>query len=150
IYLRMTSKLKLPRHGDAIENASNNIVVERPYHKTWWPLIDFFTSLPLDIIATVLGLSVPAKILSSMRLLRLVRVVKLRSIYSILDLLPKFIKIILAVSAVMVTLHWFACGWMLITPRPDLDSWSYYNVSIYWTVTTLTTVGYGDITPQTN
>ena len=38
--------------------------------------------------------------------------------------------------------HWLACGWM------SLASETNYLVAIYWSVTTLTTVGYGDITPD--
>jgi voltage-gated potassium channel len=47
--------------------------------------------------------------------------------------------------------HWIACGWLAIrgfdNNAPILDS---YLKSIYWAVTTITTIGYGDITPVTN
>ncbi len=47
--------------------------------------------------------------------------------------------------------HWIACGWLAITDiNPDLDVSTNYVQALYWTVTTLTTVGYGDILPQTN
>ena len=37
---------------------------------------------------------------------------------------------------------WLACGWMHAAMEPD------YLTALYWSVTTLTTVGYGDITPD--
>ena len=47
--------------------------------------------------------------------------------------------------------HWVACIWLSIRGfdhnAPFIDS---YLKSIYWAVTTITTIGYGDITPTTN
>lgn len=150
IYFRLTGKLKLPKHNIHYLGQDETKNVDVPYHKTLWLPVDILTSLPFDIIVSALGLAVPVKVLSLLRLCRIIRVVKLRTLLDIADFLPKAVKIGVAVSGVVLALHWIACGWMLITPRPDLDPWSYYNVSLYWTVTTLTTVGYGDITPQTN
>lgn len=51
----------------------------------------------------------------------------------------------------MVAIHILSLGWFLIegfSNSPDLLT--SYNKSIYWTITTLTTIGYGDITPQSN
>lgn len=47
--------------------------------------------------------------------------------------------------------HWLSCLWIAIRGVPaDQDIWTTYNLGLYWCITTLATVGYGDITPATN
>lgn len=148
IVLRLKNKLKLPEQSK--HEYSDEAKQIAPYHKTIWFPIDVLTALPFDIIAHGLGLTVPASVLSALRLCRLLRIVKLRFIFDIFDFIPKQIKVILVITSVMTIVHWISCGWMLINPNPTLDPTTFYNLSLYWAVTTLTTVGYGDITPQTN
>jgi voltage-gated potassium channel len=59
------------------------------------------------------------------------------------------LKFLPIVSLTVIAIHWVACAWLVITPFHD-DVLTAYNKSIYWTITTLTTVGYGDITPHDN
>jgi voltage-gated potassium channel len=47
--------------------------------------------------------------------------------------------------------HWISCGWLNISGiNENLSPSSNYISALYWTTTTLTTVGYGDIVPNTN
>jgi len=62
-----------------------------------------------------------------------------------------------------MVVHWIACIWHLIgeTSSNEDENWiteadikdvhisRQYLISVYWTVTTLSTVGYGDISPVT-
>lgn len=50
-----------------------------------------------------------------------------------------------------LVVHWIASGWILLRGLdPERSFLSNYLDALYWTGTTLTTVGYGDITPTTD
>ena len=47
--------------------------------------------------------------------------------------------------------HWFTCMWLWIHGfEPNLSNPDNYVRALYWTITTLTSVGYGDIVPNGN
>jgi voltage-gated potassium channel len=50
-----------------------------------------------------------------------------------------------------LTMHWITAGWIeLAATDVGGDLWDRYLDGLYWTVTTLSTVGFGDITPETS
>lgn len=81
-----------------------------------------------------------------LRLPRLVQSIMERSEHKIF---PKRFKFMVAGYITTVVLNGFACGWLMIYPEPE-DPTTGYIKALYWLVTTIATVGYGDITPSTN
>lgn len=150
IYLRWNNKLCLPENtvhdGLGVFEPHN----QTTYQKTSWFYIDLITTIPFDMIAYFSADYLPASVIMGIRLLRISRLVKLRSLWTVLEFFPKPVKLGFFVFTIMMAIHWIACGWMIINPRSAVDDFSFYIVSLYWSVTTLTTVGYGDITPVNN
>lgn len=144
VLLRAGKKLKMP------DNPKWTLIEEeektRPYLKPFWLPLDIFTSLPLETIAYFIA----APYAPFVSLLRVGRLLRARDLASLNEFLPKSLRTAVFLCGILLGLHFISCGWMLLNPRTDLDPASYYNISLYWTVTTLTTVGYGDITPQSN
>ncbi|CAM9812112.1 unnamed protein product, partial [Ectocarpus fasciculatus] len=132
-------------------------------------VFDLIASVPLTIMLGVHTFSISNKVTRLARMpqtLRLIRSIKLLSEEAektnrknVLLAMYNLVKVVLYILLVM---HWVACGWHLLADMEDADlSWivkdgledapasTLYVTSVYWTVTTLSTVGYGDIFAST-
>ena len=59
------------------------------------------------------------------------------------------LRLVIFIFWILLAAHLIALGWILIGGvDPSLSSKMQYATALYWSVTTLTTVGYGDITPD--
>jgi hypothetical protein len=104
--------------------------------------IDIIAALPLNLIG-----------IPYLQLFRLVKLLKVAHFMYLLR--QKEIRYASVLSLIYLffwighVIHWLSCSWIsMIGVDSSVDNITNYIKSIYWTVTTLTTVGYGDITPM--
>jgi voltage-gated potassium channel len=138
-----------PRESHAQETAAPRRV-PRSYVRHWlW--LDLLATPPFALLlgVTPLGLLRFSKLA---RVMYLMREWRRHAVHNALGLRLAFFAFWLGLIA-----HWLACGWLAlgVFPAPGgppaaTDGFTQYLHALYWCVTTLTTIGYGDITPSTN
>ncbi|MBT8046188.1 MAG: ion transporter, partial [Pontiella sp.] len=122
------------------------------YARSFFGVVDLLAVLPVYI-----GLLVPGTrfldVIKVLRMLRIFRVLKMAQYVGEADLLMNALvnsrrKIgifIVAVLTIVVIL-----GSLMYVIEGDANGFTSIPRSVYWAIVTLTTVGYGDISPQTS
>lgn len=142
-------------YKDKFETVSDPKKIAKRYLKSWF-IFDLLATIPFFLIPGTFGDS--AKSFRALRLIQLNRLIKLTRISKVMkswqrsqSVNPATFRLIFFIFFISIAAHWIACGWILIGAiDPKItDPAEIYSIAIYWSITTLTTVGYGDITPST-
>jgi len=114
----------------------------RAYFRSWF-IVDALAALPLSFTPWVV---VGPGVLGLVKLGRVGQAMRRWQLNALRYSSP--LPLLFAVFWLVVAIHWICSGWMMLRGFDfELGVVANYIDSLYWTVTTLTAVGYGDITP---
>lgn len=137
-----------------IEYFARIISLKKPfkYIFSFYGIIDFVSTIPLYLSYLFAGSQVLLAV-RAFRLLRIFRILKLVKFLGEASQLKAALKASRAKIAVfiyVVLILSVIMGTIMYLIESDEAGFTSIPRSIYWTIVTLTTVGYGDIAPQTN
>lgn len=131
--------------------------IAKKYLSSWF-ILDILSILPLELF---IEYGIVSKDLLFLCVFRFLRIIKLTNSIHFKQTWgmhefdsTSFMRLGFLVYWISIFAHWTACGWITIDGGvggvTNPDNLTRYIRAIYWSVTTLTTIGYGDITPVTN
>ena len=130
------------------------IQIAKKYLGSWF-LLDLLSIPPLELFVEYEIVPHDFVFLCVFRFLRIIKLtnsIRFKRTWGMHEFdSTSFMRLGFLIYWISIFAHWTACGWITIGGgNPDVDNTTRYIRAIYWSVTTLTTIGYGDITPVTN
>jgi voltage-gated potassium channel len=138
----------------SLEYAARLLCVRRPlrYAKSFYGIIDLLAVLPSYLAVLVPGLHslLDVRILRLLRLFRLLKLAAYVAEFGALGgaLIASRRKILVFLSFVLMVV--LIMGTLMYVVEGPANGFTSIPLSVYWAITTMTTVGFGDITPQTD
>jgi voltage-gated potassium channel len=138
----------------SLEYVARVVSVQHPlrYMRSFFGIVDLVSVLPtyLAVLFPELHALIDVRIL---RLLRIFRIFKLTDYVDEYQMLGEALaasrrKILVFLSAVLMVV--LILGTLLYVVEGPEHGFTDIPTSVYWAITTITTVGFGDITPKTN
>ena len=124
-----------------------------------WFVVDVIASLPLGWLFALApggptaGVGAVLDVIMITKILKMAKISKVSAIFrdirESLSVNPALMRLVTFAFWFATVVHLMACGWVLIgaseKARPAFDQ---YLRGLYWCVTTIATIGYGDYTPS--
>lgn len=137
-----------------LEYLARLITVDRPlrYARSFFGIVDLIAVLPtyLALFVPELHALIDVRILRLLRIFRIFRLTEYVAEYQMLGeaLRASRRKILVFLSAVMMVA--LILGTLLYVVEGPEHGFTDIPTAVYWAITTITTVGFGDITPKTD